>query len=105
MKYCKAHLDSWKMRYINIYFIIIIIIFIFTFFLISNELLNPRWNYFLTSCNLVPLQISALTPCLLLILLEETTDQEYHESKMSWISGNDYICRFVTFSLRTQATN
>ena len=24
MKYCKAHLDTWKMRYINIYFIIII---------------------------------------------------------------------------------
>ena len=22
MKYCKAHLDIWKMRYINIYFIL-----------------------------------------------------------------------------------
>ena len=28
MKYCKAHLDIWKMHYINIYFIIIIIIII-----------------------------------------------------------------------------
>ena len=26
MKYCKAHLDTWKMRYINIYFIIFILL-------------------------------------------------------------------------------
>ena len=50
--------------------------------------LNPRWNYFLTSV------IYSLLKSLPYIhthhlLLEETTDKEYHESKMSWISGND----------------
>ena len=32
MKYCKAHLDIWKMRYINIYFIIIIYYYITIYF-------------------------------------------------------------------------
>ena len=37
MKYCKAHLDTWKMRYINIYFIYL---FFFIFYLKADYKLH-----------------------------------------------------------------
>ena len=51
MKYCKAHLDSWKMRYINIYFIIIIIITCF-----DTEACSKSEMGYLGGCQTVKLQ-------------------------------------------------
>ena len=56
MKYCKAHLDTWKMRYINIYFIIIIILLLFfktyPIVLFDTKYANEHYNFTQNECNM-----------------------------------------------------